>query len=313
MNLEFIKPGKLAYRFYFEPIGRIQKALRQGLLNTYSTEQARKEMQKKAFTLRQVPFVEYSKPLEVAFLTGKKYWYQTAFCAYSLSKVSSYPIKFIFYDDGTFDKVLSEQIKLQFPLSIIISIEEIEENLASKIPLNKFPKLHHKRKVYPHIKKLIDVHTNSYGWKLLLDSDMIFFKSPDMMIQWLKKPQQPLHMIDVYNAYGYSIDLMQQLAKAPIPQRVNVGMIGLNGELIDWEKIEYWINELEKKEGASYYLEQALTAMIIADKNCIAAPADTYIVLPSKTEVEQPSAILHHYVAEAKEWYFKRAWKNILP
>jgi hypothetical protein len=37
----------------------------------------------------------------------------------------------------------------------------------------------------------------SQGWKLVLDSDMLFFRRPDFLLAWLAAPDRPLHMVDV--------------------------------------------------------------------------------------------------------------------
>ena len=58
------------------------------------------------------------------------------------------------------------------------------------------------------MRKLTDVHAGRTGWRLFLDSDMLFFARPDFLLAWLADPRQPCHMIDVVSAYGYSPGLM---------------------------------------------------------------------------------------------------------
>ncbi len=303
--------GKLAYQIFFKPLSEwkaIQK--KGGFKNAQLIEANRKEMEMAANSLSVSP--SYSGALQIHFLTGKKFWYQTAFCAYSLSKVCNVPLQFVFHDDGTFDINLKKQVSSQFPGSIIKDIASINEKLATHLPPSKYPFLHHKRKVYPHIRKLTDVHSGESGWKLLLDSDMLFFKTPHQMIDWLQHPINPFLILDAINSYHYSFNLMESLATKKIAPYLNVGAIGLRSETIDWDKIEYWAKTMEAKEGSSYYLEQALSAMIVAGQSLTLGDKEEYVVLPLKEEVLQPTKTLHHYVAESKEWYFKTGWRNIL-
>lgn len=65
-----------------------------------------------------------------------------------------------------------------------------------------------------------------YGWKLVLDSDMLFSLLSNE-IEWLKNPTRPIHIMDIQNYYGYSKDLMESVSKKRIPDRLNVGVIGI--------------------------------------------------------------------------------------
>lgn len=257
------------------------------------------------------PVLSHPDGLPIYFLTGIKYLYQTLYCIQSLCKVSTAKFKFILVDDGSFDSKLIERIHLQLPGSEIINKEIIERNLEQYLPSNKFPYLYQKRKVYPHIKKLTDVHTISgTDWKLVLDSDMLFWSDPEEIIDWLKKPNKPLHMVDCDESYGYSYNLMEDLCGSKIHTLINVGAIGLNSNKINWDQIEHWIKILEEKEGTSYYLEQALSAMIIGNANTIVLDPKEYIVNPGKKSINCKSGTLHHYVDLSKDGYFREAWQN---
>jgi len=303
--------GKLAYKTLYKPKSFVDKIKKQGgILNSLKIDAGKKAMQKASINLS-CPQAS-SNDLQIHFLTGKKFWYQTVFCAYSLVKVVNKPIQFVFYDDGTFDAKLIEDAKSQFPGCIIHLMSEIDERLAKSLPLDKFPILNHKRKIYPHIKKLTDVHCGLEGWKIVLDSDMLFFKYPTQMMEWLENPIVPFFILDIDNAYHYSFELMEKLTNQRIERNLNVGAIGLKSETIDWNQLEQWIGIMEGQEGKSYYLEQALSAMIVSGQELELGSKGEYIVLPQKEEILNPTKSLHHYVAEAKEWYLKEAWKKII-
>lgn len=297
---------------YRHPKGKIRQIQRQGgLWNTWQINRARAEMERAAQKL-EIPRQDVRTPsLDVHFLTGKKYWYQTVFCMYSLQKTTNIPFQFHLYDDGSFDEALIRQVQKQAPGTIVHTLDAIEARLRVTIPEAQFPFLWHKRRVYPHIKKLTDVHAGSTGWKLVLDSDMLFFKWPQLVTDWLSSKEVPLFILDTQNSYGYSFELMENLAGGHIRERVNVGVIGLQSENINWEKVEKWGSELEKREGGSYYLEQALTAMLLGQQPAQVGSQNDYIVMPTKEQVLSREGVLHHYVDLSKEWYFKKAWKLI--
>jgi hypothetical protein len=140
----------------------------------------------------------------------------------------------------------------------------------------------------------------------------LFFRRPNVLLEWLAEPKRPLHAVDCQESYGYSRPLMEQLAGAPIPERVNVGLCGLRGNDLDWEEMEAWCASLIAREKTSYYLEQALVAMFVARRQpCTVAPASDYITRPDRDEVIAPQAVMHHYVAASKRWYFRYGWRHV--
>jgi len=251
--------------------------------------------------------------LTVYFLTGKKYLYQTLFCIRSLDMSSENNYQFVLVDDGSIDKRLTAQINRQLPGARIVTRRMIGQNLAQQLPEAEYPVLYHKRKVYPHIKKLTDIHTiPGNGWKLVLDSDMLFCNKPTALISWLENPDKAIYMQDCLESYGYTRALMEELCGSPVPNLLNVGVIGLNSSLVNWKNIENWTKTLEEKEGSSYYLEQALTAMLLAGCDAHILPAAEYIVNPEEEAIRNQTGILHHYVDLSKEGYFKQAWRKYL-
>jgi len=269
-----------------------------------------KSMEKASLKLN--PTLSDNEGLPVYFLTGDKYLYQTLFCIKSLDNVCAAKLKYILVDDGTFTNEHIERINRQLPGAVVVTQPAIDKNLENILPENDYPVLRGKRKVYPHIKKLTDVHTlPGNEWKLVLDSDMLFWKEPKEIISWLNCPDKPLHMVDCEESYGYSRTLMNRLAGQAIPELLNVGVIGLKSSKIDWKALENWIAELEAREGRTYYLEQALTAMLIGETKASVLPAEKYIVNPLAEAIDAKGGTMHHYVDLSKEGYYKKAWKMI--
>jgi len=251
--------------------------------------------------------------LPIYFLTGKNYLYQTLFCITSLTKHSTEAFRFILIDDGSFDDRLIAQIKRQLPGAGVVEAKNIDSNIKVSLPLDKYPVLNRKRSEYPHIKKLTDIHTlPGEGWKLVLDSDMLFWADPTQLITWLKNTSMPVHMLDCKESYGYSTALMEDLASAKIPALLNVGVIGLQSRDVNWKDLENWTAALEEQEGKTYYLEQALSAMLVAKQPCLALDKQQYIVNPGNEDVVQGKGVLHHYVDRSKKDYYTIAWKKLI-
>lgn len=299
---------------YRKPKNKVKKSIREGgPVEQWKTQKGEEAMREAASELPPLspPPNPSVGPRTVYFLTGENFWHQTLFCFVSLQRHCENRITPMIYGDGTLSSEYKTRIRRVVPWVKFQEQEEIEARLDDALPVSKYPTLRERRLEYVHLRKLTDFHAGSSGWKLVLDSDMLFFDRPSLLIEWLEDPDHPMHMRDAEESYGYTRELMEELAGAPIPERVNVGMVGFQSEGIDWDTLEHWCREMNEREKSSYLQEQALTAMLVAGRERSVAPRPEYLTLPSMEEGRSPSAILHHYVAESKRAYFQHGWRHI--
>jgi hypothetical protein len=305
-------PGRIIYKLFYQPVDAIGKLYKTGFLRSLKQERNRKEMHAAAFELKEI--VHPGKEThDVYFLTGRKYWYQTAFCLYSLQRHVPFNIRAHFADDGTFDNDLEQQVHEQFPSSEMIRAAEIQQLLDAHLPEKEFPVIRRRRLEYPHLRKLTDIHLLPGSRpKLVLDSDMLFFRKPSALIKWLQQPEGFIFLRDSEESYGYSRQLMKELAQCEsIPARLNVGIAGIPSDNINWKQLETWIMQLMEREGSSYLQEQALTAMMAAHAPYTFLDEKDYKVLPT-IENGQIAEVLHHYVAGSKYDYFVSGWRKAI-
>ena len=306
--------GKVALHLYHNPVGRLRDCLREGgPLQQRRTERARQEMERAAARLPALPAIDSPlAPLTPHLLTGQRFWYQSAFCLWTFARQAQRRVAPVIVDDGTLTPDQGRILADLFPLARFVSPAETRQRLEEHLPASRFPVLRERWQNYPHIRKLTDVHAGGTGWKLVMDSDLLFFHRPSLLVKWLDQPARPLHAVDVENSYGYSRPLLDSLAGAPLADYVNVGLCGLNSGEIDWEKLEHWCRTLLEKEGTNYYLEQAFVAMLVAGRECTVAPGATYVTLPRPPEALACEAVMHHYVAESRRWYYQYNWFRVL-
>jgi hypothetical protein len=304
-------PGQFLLKFYHTPLGRMRDSLRNGgPWQERRTERGRAAMEAAAWSL---PFLSdpTGTPLDLHLLTGRRFWYQTAFCLWSLARTTGRPLAPVIYDDGTLTAEFQAPLARLFPATRFVTRAETVGRLDEFLPVGKFPTLRERWLNYPNIRKLTDPHVGRTGWKLVLDSDLLFFHRPQFLLDWLAAPDRPLHAVDCETSYGYPRPLMDALAGAPVADLVNVGLTGLHGAELDWEALERWTRRLQQQAGTSYYLEQALIAMLVASRPCAIAPAADYVTLPTPPEARQCHAVMHHYVAHSKRWYFQHNWARV--
>lgn len=306
-----LTPGRILYLAWHAPRGAVERALKEGPLNLWLSARGREAMERAAASLPSAPIPTDDAP-SVTFLTGDRYWYQTAFCAASLARAAGRAFKVEVVDDGTLAPRQIEALQRALPGCRVIGPDETLARLEEALPADRFPTLRRHRLVYPHLRKITDVHAGRAGARLVLDSDMLFFERPAALLDWLAAPRDLVHMVDVGDFYGYAPDLLAEVAGAPLPARVNVGVCGMDSSTLDWDRLEAWTSALLDRAGQHYLLEQALVAMMAATAPATACPAESYIVGPTRAESRRPTAALHHYVGKAKAWYFRFAWRAAL-
>lgn len=307
-----LTPGRLFYLGFHRPLEALSRTFADGgPLAQRETERWQQRMIAAANSVSIPRAPAHAPKFSVHFLTGERFWYQTVFCAASLAHHGGIRLACHIHDDGTLDNALAERLRRALgPDSVIHTHAESVARLDVLLPESRFPQLRERHRNYPNIRKLIDPHLGSTGWKCVLDSDMLFFRRPAVVLNWLRAPDRPLHMVDCETSYGYPLDTLSTFCGARVAERVNVGICGLDSTSLDWERIEGWCARLHAAHGTSYFLEQAIVAMLIAGRPCAVAPAADYICLPARGEVEAPVAAMHHYVAGSKRWYFRHGWRN---
>jgi hypothetical protein len=310
--------GHLAYILYFHPVGKVKTCIREGgPIEQWITERGKKEMEKAASRLS-VSLSESAdkktelSPLELHMVVGKRFWYMAALAVVSLLKQLDRGLVVHFYSDGSLAKEQKEALG-RLPIGAVFhGPEEILKRVEKGLPKERFPNLRERFENYPNIQKLISPHVGSQGAKIVLDADVLFFGRPDELSEWQENPRGVLCATDVEENYGYPREFLERLTGGKLPRKVNVGITGLVSEKIDWDLLEKWCTELHAKQGLSYYLEQALIAMLGVKAGCTQLKKDKYITYPKAVQMQERAGTMHHYVDLSKKGYFRELWRDFI-
>jgi hypothetical protein len=246
----------------------------------------------------------------VHILTGERFWHQSIYCAASLQIASEDRITAVFYSDGTLDDSIKALLGRVLPWAEFVDSAAIDARLDAVLPASKFPTLRSRRKEYIHLRKLTDIHAFPGEWRLVMDSDLLFFRTPSALLAWFQKPDL-MCMRDVKDNYGYPSEYLDQLAGSKLPARFNVGLYGIDSSMIDWNQVEAWCARQLTDFGPSYLQEQGLTAMLAAGRDVHVLPENDYLLMPAAREGRAQRAVMHHYVDHSKRSYFQYGWRAI--
>lgn len=301
-----------AYDFVWRHPVRGLRALARdgGPFERQRTEAGHFAMQAAARTLPQMTPPETDRGARVHILTGAKFWHQSVYCAASLQLVSEERITPVFYSDGKLDSSVRALLSRVLPWAEFVADEVVDAQLDAVLPMEKFPTLRSRRLDYVHLRKLTDIHAFPGQWRLILDSDLLFFRKPSALFAWYQRPDL-MCMRDVQDNYGYPSDYLEQLAGSKLPSRFNVGLYGMDSSTIDWTKVETWCARQLTDFRPSYLQEQGLTAMLAAGQDVQVLPEEDYVLRPRVREGRAPQAVMHHYVDYSKRSYFQYGWRAI--
>ncbi len=247
------------------------------------------------------------------YLTGRTFWPLSAMAAYSLQQHADGTVQPVFHSDGRLDPPTIARLRAIFPAAEFVTNEQQAQLLERFVPAGRHPTLRRLWREFVLIRKLLSVHLGRDGWNLFLDSDALFVRRPDFLLEWYARPAQPVCMEDLMDCYGYDRGLLDRLAGHPLPPRVNTGLIGLHSPSLDPDRLEFFARELVASKGVDHFLEQAMTAMLLAGRpfSCV-PPADYFIPLDLAACLER-RGVFQHFAGPARKWFYRYAWRMVPP
>ncbi len=125
----------------------------------------------------------------------------------------------------------------------------------------------HRRRFVLLLRKLTDTLAGERGYRLFLDSDMIFWRRPDELLGRLARAE-PFYMADLGDD-GYTLPrsvLQEKLGLTPAPG-VNSGVVAVRPEEVDWDLLERACVLLLAEGRDQRLLEQTLWAVVLGPQN----------------------------------------------
>jgi len=234
-----------------------------------------------------------------------------ALCACkSLVMASGSPQPFIFHDDGSLDGHDCTALTYHFPGAKVIRYTESHaraiEQLGSK------SKLYGYRNLGVMMLKLLDVKLFSESEKvIIMDSDILFFNNPVELFDLAKDKQAPNSFNkDIAPAYMLDLHVLEEITGKPLLSQINAGLSVVHVEVINFEKIERWLSQLEGKPIIMHRIEQSLMAMLVAVSNQKAQ------YLPPPYDVsytkDVTTAICKHYVGRIRHGFELEGIRHLL-
>ncbi|PAW68616.1 MAG: hypothetical protein B9S34_01790 [Opitutia bacterium Tous-C1TDCM] len=300
-----LTPGRIVYLLWHYP----QQVARDGAVWHWHLWRGRNDMAAAIAGLAAPP-VPAGPVLPVHYLTGKRYLPLTLISALSLQHQTGRPVQPVLCDDGSLAADDLATLHRIFPRAEVIAKETVAANLERHLPESRFPFLRRIRLGYIHLRKLTDIQTAGPGWRLVLDSDVFFFRPPTQLLDFMAA-EKWCFMQDCMQSYGAPLETLAALAGAPVHPQINVGLCHVRSTDIDWDFVEHCARVLLFRHGFSYYLEQALMAVLMGRFGAKALGSD-YLVYPTPEQARRAEHTALHYVDRSQLTMMRYGWRQVL-
>lgn len=204
--------------------------------------------------------------------------------------------EFVIHEDGTLTQEQKKYLLKNFPKSEIIDYHR-SLNLA-KETFGENSEIYKMRQKGVLMLKLLDIKLFSTKKKVIvLDSDILFFKKPDEVLNAATRFDVPnLFNKDVFPSLMASKEVLEDICAKKIPERINSGLSVVYRDAIDFVLLEKWLKELNdrKVDIILHRIEQSLITMLCVNhKSGIDYLPETYDV---SFEKDVGQSVCKHYV-----------------
>ncbi|TWR25192.1 hypothetical protein FPZ43_17115 [Mucilaginibacter pallidiroseus] len=307
--------GKLLYKYIFAPTLGIRYQISHfGIAGSIRYAIGEKALKNAVTHLLPISTEAKVDQITFCFLTGKNYWHQTLLCVQSLHKQLSVKFNVAVYSDGSLSEAHVNVMRRAIPDASFILQTDVDERLTHTLPYEQYPTLNYLRNWHPFFKRMIDIHC-APGWKIHMDSDMIFFHNP-VELRDAFENKKAIYMADLLTD-SYFVDELQTLLykyNIQCAPNVNGGIIAYNSDLVDYEDLEQKAKLLidDYKNTGPARIEQTLMSYLLFKQEATALDPDRYKVLFDLKPHFQEYQVCRHYIFKAKLSYFTREWKKII-
>jgi hypothetical protein len=234
--------------------------------------------------------------VEVHMLLGKRTWLMALWAAKSFQWATGHCWHFVFQDDGTLEEAQIHELGRLFPSGVVKGKLQADAEMEKR--LVGHPACLAARRRHIMFLKLFDPYFySSIGDRyILLDSDVLFFRKPDEILQWAASACPGfLFDPDVKDSYSIPTMELEDCFQVSMLRRANAGLAMIPRAGVDLDVVEEYLRGFEKESTHDLWLEQTAYALLASKWRGEAA------LLPESYEMSfvparRDGCVARHYV-----------------
>jgi hypothetical protein len=253
---------------------------------------------------------EESAKVPVHMLTGEKDWRLAAWALASFFHFTDQSWPVVIHDDGSLPDEAREKLSELFEGCRIISRSEADEVMQRE--LRPFPYCLDYRNAHPLALKIFDMAKFAAGDRfIVLDSDVLFFKRPQEIIQWAtgEPTRECWFNEDVSESSLVTAEEAREELNVKLWSRVNSGLCLLYRPAIDFDFCDRALAVTSILRGHIWRVEQTLFALCASRNGRGGLLPKTYEVSLKRHATRD--AVARHYVGAVRDRFYGEGLKRL--
>lgn len=245
---------------------------------------------------------------EIHVLTSAKDWLNLMWTLKSFYWASARRYRLCIHDDGSLNEDHQRTFKQHFPQSRFIKRQDADKAVLAS--LKNYPRCLDFRKTNKLSLKMFDfAHYLRSDRMLLLDSDILFFEPPTVLLNRIESPDYPLNTVngDVASAYTVDPAVVKACSGFDMLERFNSGLGLIHKESLNLDWIEEFLG-LPGIIGHFWRIEQTLYALCSSRFGAELLPPD-YDVHLEGTINGSPS---RHYIGAIRHLMYAEGIRHLV-
>lgn len=205
----------------------------------------------------------------------------------------------LIHEDGTFTGEDRAMLRRHFPDAQIIERQRADDEVAAA--LEPFPACRANRSKHNWFLKVFDTRHYAPGERyILLDSDIVFFRRPDAVLQWADSGSNEMWIMeDEREKYSQPRAQIEEAMGIGMVERANSGLDLMPEKAADLAIAERFLAQCSSQANQYEFLEQTIFGLwVSAWGRGGLLPRDEYEI--SWSTFRGPRAVCRHYIGPAK-------------
>jgi len=243
-------------------------------------------------------------------LTSSRDWLGALWSVRTFLEFLGESLPVFFHDDGTLDAAIVSQLHGFLPGAVVVSAAEAQTVAGRQ--LKEFPHCQGARQRHIMTHKLFDPALFAVGPRyLLLDSDLLFFRPPGEIAQWLKGHDR----VNLWNEdQGEFLNLTPAEAQhrhgVALFTGMNAGFGGVWRESVDFRLLEDYFSH-ESVWVHPHRVEQTAYALLSGRFGGRLLPR-TYLIDTNRATGLPKDIVMKHYVGKIRDLFFSEGINHLL-
>lgn len=251
---------------------------------------------------RRIPNPHHGRPVSLHMVVGKEMSLLGMLGLRSLEWHTGHSWAPFIHDDGTLDEDDVVGWRQHFPDCTVIMKHRADEVMGEA--LRPYPNCRENRLKHHWFLKVFDTyHYAPHDNYIVMDSDILFFRRPKLLMDWISNPDGAFHVMrDTSEKYSHPRHLIEGVIDVKMMEAVNSGLDLVPKEQFPMSMVDRFLDKCAGNAVHYEFLEQTIFAIMASYSPWGRQLPREYEI--SWNRIRRRGAVCRHYVGPVKKDLF---------